>query len=176
MHIQSFGFTGGARTLPSGQSEFQAKLLPPGDEFKPSGPEEPKSVSWFHRATGAVAGATALSTAGLLLIGQAGNGMGSSGLIYPALGFVGGAGLGLVAGAIAAGSAHSDENKTALLHRGTAIVTGMVVGGVAGLMLLGPAGNGKGADGLLYAAGGLVGGSVLGGIGLGIAAGRFPDR
>lgn len=174
MRIQNFASPLEVRSLP--QARVQSDETPPSDGFQPSEPPEPKQTSWFHRATGAVAGAATLGTAGLMLIGQLGNGMGSSGLIYPIYGLLGGAGCGLVAGAVAAGMASSNEEKTSLLHRGTAVIAGAVIGGVAGLALIGPAGNGRGADGLLYAAGGLLGGSLLGGIGLGIAAGRFPDR
>jgi hypothetical protein len=149
----------------------------PGDLFKPQDtPPQKTSTSWFHRATGAVSGAAALATAGVLLIGPMGNGMGGGGLIYPAIGLLAGAGGGLIAGGLAAGSFHSDEQHTSKFHRTTAIVSGALLGGVLGAIALSPAGNGRGAEGLLYPVAGLAGGSLLGSIGLGLAASHFPDK
>jgi len=150
----------------------------PGDSFQPRpdpAPPAPKT-SWFHRTTGAVSGAVALASAGAFLLTPLGHGIGAEGLIYPAVGLLAGAGGGLIAGALAAGHFHSDENKTSLFHRSTAVVSGAVLGGLAGAILMTPAGNGKGAEGLIYPLMGLAGGSLVGSIGLGLAAGRFPDR
>lgn len=159
------------KALPQGQPPRSPETFEPGQP-----PAEPTHTSWFHRATGAVAGGTALATLGTVMIGSLGNGRGGDGLIFPIVGFLGGAGLGLVAGALAAGSAHSNEEHTSLYHRATAIASGAVLGGLAGMVLLAPAGNGMGGDGLIYPAVGLAGGTVLGAVGLGIAAGHFPDR
>ncbi|MBT9585168.1 hypothetical protein IV102_17625 [bacterium] len=167
---------GTARSLPASPAKLDQDPAP-GDSFKPQEtPPEKTHTSWFHRGTGAVTGAVALAAVGVMLIGPLGNGMGGDGLIYPALGLLAGAGGGLIAGGLAAGSFHSNEQKTSAFHRTTAILGGVVLGGIAGALLLGPAGNGGGAEGLIYPAAGLAGGSLLGAVGLGIAAGHFPDR
>ena len=165
------------RSLPGTLQNKEPQGNPPGDQFQPQEtPPEKTHTSWFHRATGAISGAATLATVGVMLIGPMGNGMGGNGLIYPAMGLLAGAGGGLIGGAIAAGQFSSSEEKTSLFHRTTAVVGGAVAGGILGVMLIGPGGNGRGADGLMYPIVGLAGGSALGAIGLGLAAGHFPDK
>jgi hypothetical protein len=175
MRIQNLPqFNAPLKKLPSAAPQNQPQQ--PQESFQPGPPQPEKSTSWFHRTTGALAGSATLATIGTLAIGSLGNGRGGDGLIFPVIGFVAGAGAGLIAGALAAGHAHSDTQHTSFYHRATAVASGALVGGLAGMVLLAPAGNGMGGDGLIYPLLGLAGGSAAGAIGLGLAAGHFPDR
>ncbi|MCW5868403.1 MAG: hypothetical protein KIS61_14175 [Candidatus Eremiobacteraeota bacterium] len=153
----------------------EAPRSPDGFTPTPEGPNEPRT-SWFHRSTGAIAGAAVLATAGTVLLTPLGNGMGGDGLIYPIAGMLIGGTVGLVTGALGAGAAHSTEEKTSLYHRATGAVSGALLGAIGGAFVVGPMGNGLGGDGLIYAAAGLAGGGALGAVTGTLLAGRFPDR